>query len=114
MYLTFQIFYFYDIYLSEACRSANYGYGCKESCRHVPGKCNLNATHENESCTCNLGYQPPFCSRLIDQCAINSPCNNATEDCVTDPNNGIAICTCKLGYEREDIIRNCKGSIIKK
>ncbi|CAF4435973.1 unnamed protein product [Rotaria sp. Silwood2] len=90
------------------CRSANYGYGCKESCRHVPGKCNLNATHENESCTCNLGYQPPFCSRLIDQCAINSPCNNATEDCVTDPNNGIAICTCKLGYEREDIIGNCK------
>ncbi|CAF4735337.1 unnamed protein product, partial [Rotaria sp. Silwood2] len=36
------------------------------------------------------------------------PCNNATEDCATDPNNGIAICTCKLGYEREDTTDNCK------
>ncbi|CAF4802403.1 unnamed protein product, partial [Rotaria sp. Silwood2] len=36
------------------------------------------------------------------------PCNNATEDGATDPNNGIAICTCKLGYEREDITGNCK------
>ncbi|CAF3298921.1 unnamed protein product [Rotaria sp. Silwood2] len=91
------------------CRGANYGYGCNESCRCVNGRCNRNATHINESCTCDPRYQPPLCSRLIDQCAINSPCNNATEDCATDPNNDIAICTCKLGYEREDITGNCKG-----
>ncbi|CAF2923268.1 unnamed protein product [Rotaria sp. Silwood2] len=96
------------------CRGANYGYGCNESCRCVNGRCNRNATHINESCTCDPRYQPPLCSRLIDQCAINSPCNNATEDGATDPNNGIAICTCKLGYEREDITGNCKETFSSK
>jgi len=30
----------------------------------------------------------------------NGPCNNVTENCETNANNGTAICTCKLGYER--------------
>ncbi|CAF2923310.1 unnamed protein product [Rotaria sp. Silwood2] len=89
------------------CRGPNYGYGCNESCRCVNGNCNRNATHENESCNCDLGYAPPFCIQLIDQCAINSPCNNATEDCATNPNNGTAICTCKLGYERNNVTGIC-------
>jgi len=46
--------------------------------------------------------------------ATNSPCNNATEDCVADPNNGTAICSCKLGYERNNITHNCTGMINQK
>ncbi len=41
----------------------------------------------------------------------NSPCNNVTEDCAEDPNNGSAICTCKLGYEINNITQNCTGMI---
>ncbi|CAF4384945.1 unnamed protein product, partial [Rotaria sp. Silwood2] len=89
------------------CRGPNYGYGCNESCRCVNGNCNRNATHENESCNCNLLYAPPFCIQLIDKCATNSVCNNATEDCATNPNNGTAICTCKLGYERNNVTGIC-------
>ncbi len=43
--------------------------------------------------------------------ASNSPCNNVTEDCVTDPNNGTAICTCKIGYNRNSTTQNCTGMI---
>ncbi|CAF2882084.1 unnamed protein product [Rotaria sp. Silwood2] len=39
--------------------------------------------------------------------ATNSVCNNATEDCATNPNNGTAICTCKLGYERNNVTGIC-------
>ncbi|CAF1151504.1 unnamed protein product [Rotaria sp. Silwood1] len=92
----------------DACRDQNYGYGCKQSCECVHGKCNRNATHVNESCICDPIYQPPLCIQLIDQCAINnSPCNNTIEDCSTDPNSGTAICTCKLGYEKDNTTMSC-------
>ncbi|CAF4938871.1 unnamed protein product, partial [Rotaria sp. Silwood2] len=35
------------------------------------------------------------------------PCNSATEDCATNPNNGTAVCTCKLGYERNNVTGRC-------
>jgi hypothetical protein len=41
--------------------------------------------------------------------SASSPCNSATEDCATDPNNGSAICTCKLGYERNNTTGICTG-----
>ncbi len=41
--------------------------------------------------------------------ATNSPCNNMTEDCATDPNNGSAICSCKLGYGRDNVTVSCTG-----
>jgi len=69
--LIFQRFYCDDIYLFEECRGQNYGYGCNESCQCVQGTCNPNATNTNQSCTCNTGYQPPFCIQLIDSCGKN-------------------------------------------
>lgn len=115
-----------DVYLYKECRGPNYGYGCNESCQCVRGICNRNATNVNQSCTCNAGYQSPFCIKLIDACgknisfidyernalffsANNMACNFVTEDCATDPNNGSAICTCKLGYERHNITGVCTG-----
>jgi len=41
--------------------------------------------------------------------ASSSPCNSETEDCATDPNNGSAICTCKLGYARNSTTGICTG-----
>jgi hypothetical protein len=43
--------------------------------------------------------------------ASNSSCNNATEDCATDPTNGTAICSCKLGYAMNSTTQNCTGMI---
>ncbi|CAF4852049.1 unnamed protein product [Rotaria sp. Silwood1] len=94
---------------SDACRDLNYGYGCKQSCECVHGKYNGNTTHANESCTCDPRYQPPLSFQLIDQCAINSPCNNATEDRALDPNNCITICACQLGDERPNTTTICIG-----
>jgi len=65
------MFYFHDISLLEECRGPNYGYGCDESCECVYGTCNSNATYENQSCTCDTGYQLPLCDRLIDACGKN-------------------------------------------
>ncbi|CAF4888875.1 unnamed protein product [Rotaria sp. Silwood1] len=92
-----------------SCRDLNYGYGCKQSCECVHGKYNGNTTHANESCTCDPRYQPPLSFQLIDQCAINSPCNNATEDRALDPNNCITICACQLGDERPNTTTICIG-----
>ena len=39
----------------------------------------------------------------------NSPCNNVTQDCATNPNNGSAMCTCKLGYELNNTNNICQG-----
>ncbi|CAF5116707.1 unnamed protein product, partial [Rotaria magnacalcarata] len=30
---------------------------------------------------------------------LNNTCNNATQDCTTDPASGNATCSCKLGYQ---------------
>ncbi len=128
-------FLFVCVCTFEECLGPNFGYGCNESCQCVHGTCNPNATNVNQSCTCNVGYQLPLCVQLIDTCgmdlhfvvksldyrqyllsfflAINSPCNNITEDCATDPNNGTAICSCKLGYGRNSTNSNCTGIISK-
>jgi hypothetical protein len=58
--------------LIKECRGLNYGYGCNQSCQCVYGICDRNATDVNQSCTCNPGYQPPFCVQLIDACGKNS------------------------------------------
>ncbi len=62
----------YFIYLIKECRGLNYGYGCNQSCQCVYGICDRNATDVNQSCTCNPGYQPPFCVQLIDRCGKNN------------------------------------------
>jgi hypothetical protein len=67
----FQRFYCDDVYLFEECRGPTYGYGCNASCQCVHGTCNPNATNVNQSCTCNTGYQLPFCIQLIDTCGKN-------------------------------------------
>ncbi|UJR30967.1 hypothetical protein I4U23_018479 [Adineta vaga] len=82
------------------CRDLSYGYGCRETCECNHGVCNRNATHVNESCMCDVGYRAPNCVQLIDACGSASKCNNMTEDCTTDAQNGSAICVCKNGYER--------------
>ncbi len=56
------------MYCFVECRGPNYGYGCNSSCQCVRGTCNRNATNENESCSCDPGYQPPLCVQLIDAC----------------------------------------------
>ncbi|CAF1580921.1 unnamed protein product, partial [Adineta ricciae] len=88
------------------CESLNYGYGCNETCLCNFGTCNANATSANESCTCDLGYEPPFCSKQIDQCANNT--FNATKtDCLTDPSTGRAILICALGYQLNSTSNYC-------
>src|SRR5690349_9256254 len=100
---------FNSLYLLKECRGPNYGYGCNQSCECIHGTCNPNATNSNESCICDPVYQPPFCVQLKDACGkninfidelldseenllffsgSNSPCNNITEDCTINPNNG--------------------------
>lgn len=41
--------------------------------------------------------------------ASNNPCNNATEDCITDPDSGNATCNCKLGYTKNSTNPICTG-----
>jgi hypothetical protein len=41
--------------------------------------------------------------------AINNTCNNVTEDCLTNPTTGNAICTCKNGYQENSTNGLCQG-----
>ena len=61
---------FGNAFFIVACENLNYGYGCNETCLCSFGTCNANATSANESCTCDLGYKPPFCFQQIDQCGM--------------------------------------------
>ena len=57
-----------DLFLFVECDNLEYGYGCAERCECSHGTCNRNASHVNESCICDVGYQPPDCVRLVDAC----------------------------------------------
>jgi len=39
----------------------------------------------------------------------NNPCNNVTEDCMTNPTTGIAVCTCQSGYVLNTTVGSCTG-----
>jgi len=39
----------------------------------------------------------------------NNTCNNVTEDCLSDPNSGLAICNCKDGYAKNSTNASCTG-----
>ncbi|CAF1679773.1 unnamed protein product [Rotaria magnacalcarata] len=81
------------------CDANSYGYNCSQQCACAYGTCISTATNASQSCSCQSMYAAPFCSRLIDVCALNNTCNNATQDCTTDPASGNATCSCKLGYQ---------------
>lgn len=59
------------IFISKACGSLNYGYGCTETCECVRGTCNSNATNQNQSCICDSGYHGILCGRILDSCGKN-------------------------------------------
>ncbi|CAF3390580.1 unnamed protein product [Rotaria socialis] len=83
-----------------SCNGTNsYGYNCSQQCACAYGTCNPAATSANGSCGCQSMYGGLFCSKLIDICATNNPCNTATQDCTTDPTTGNATCSCKSGYQ---------------
>ncbi|CAF4537768.1 unnamed protein product, partial [Rotaria socialis] len=83
-----------------SCNGTNsYGYNCSQQCACAYGTCNPAATSANGSCSCQSMYGGLFCSKLIDICATNNPCNTATQDCTTDPTTGNATCSCKSGYQ---------------
>ncbi|CAM4894699.1 unnamed protein product [Rotaria socialis] len=83
-----------------SCNGTNsYGYNCSQQCACAYGTCNPAATSANGSCSCLPMYGGLFCSKLIDICATNNPCNTATQDCTTDPTTGNATCSCKSGYQ---------------
>ncbi|CAF0869133.1 unnamed protein product [Adineta ricciae] len=88
------------------CENLNYGYGCNETCLCNFGTCNANATSANESCTCDPGYEPPFCSKQIDQCA-NNTVNTTQKDCLTDPSTGRAVLICAVGYQLNSTSNYC-------
>ncbi|CAF0850637.1 unnamed protein product [Rotaria sp. Silwood1] len=89
------------------CYDSNYGYGCNQTCNCTYGTCNPNATSTNGSCICDIRYEGTFCDKRIDICARSNPCNSVLEDCVTDPANGTANCSCKSGYQRNTTSSNC-------
>ncbi|CAF3680624.1 unnamed protein product [Adineta steineri] len=89
------------------CRGPNYGINCSQSCQCIYGTCNKNATNENDSCTCDPGYQLPYCNRIINACESNSSCNTVTEDCRTDENTQRAACSCKSGYKIDNTTNSC-------
>ncbi|CAM4903420.1 unnamed protein product [Rotaria socialis] len=83
-----------------SCNGTNsYGYNCSQQCACAYGTCNPAATSANGSCGCQSMYGGLFCSKLIDICATNNPCNTATQDCTTDPTTGNVTCSCKSGYQ---------------
>ncbi|CAM4875530.1 unnamed protein product [Rotaria socialis] len=83
-----------------SCNGTNsYGYNCSQQCACAYGTCNPAATSANGSCSCLPMYGGLFCSKLIDICATNNPCNTATQDCTTDPTTGNVTCSCKSGYQ---------------
>ncbi|CAF3894012.1 unnamed protein product [Adineta steineri] len=89
------------------CRGPNYGINCSQSCQCIYGECNKNATNENDSCTCDPGYQLPYCNRIINACESTSSCNIITEDCRTDENTQRAACSCKSGYKIDNTTNSC-------